>query len=113
MCVQLEAKTQHAWTKAHFPLAGRGGRLLDKLRGLLIADHLSEVFTNVVDDYICGNRIAGQSGAVLEKSTNLVILTVRSFGQRVNTNSLSCCVLFIDFDQGIRLDCEAGGFWPE
>ena len=120
---------RHIWYKAYVPLMWRGGRLAelfkkgstlacDNYRGLLISDHMSKVFTKIlnlyVDPYYIKYMPSVQCGGVPRKGTDFATHLVRSVIDFASLKGLSFSIVFIDlvkaFDFTIR---ELAVGWPQ
>ena len=117
------------WYKAYVPLMWRGGRLselfkkgstldCDNYRGLLISDHMSKVFTKVLDSYVHPYYLSYmpdvQCGAVPKKGTDFATHLVRSVIDYAALRGISVAIVFIDlikaFDFALR---ELTVGWPQ
>ena len=111
VAVKLKELLDRVWSKGYWPLAWRGGRLVELLkkgsandcdnhRGLLTADHLSKAAAAILDDSIEPGYMeyipAEQCGATRGRGTDLATHMVRTAIDVGRLMHLSVAIIFID-----------------
>ena len=116
--VLLHPLFERIWSKIYVPHAWRGGRIAElfkkgnplltaNYRGLLISDHISKVFTALIDIHVNNAYESyipfSQCGGARKKGTDLAHHVLQSFQEAAQLAGLSSAILFVDLTKAFDL----------